>query len=83
MTKISNDDNIQQWSTAPLSVLESFGEQGDFAREHLLNPALFSLLGNVNGKKILDAGCGQGYLCRLMTSPRAEARGITQSASSA
>ena len=76
MTKITNDENIQQWSSAPLSVLEDFGEQGDFARQHLLNPALFSLLGDVKDKKILDAGCGQGYLCRLLARKGAKVTGI-------
>lgn len=76
MTKITNNDNIQQWSSVPQSVLENFGEQGDFARQHLLNPALFSLLGDINGKKILDAGCGQGYLCRLLAKKGARVTGI-------
>jgi len=76
MTKITNDDNIQQWSSAPLSVLENFGEEGDFARQHLLNPAIFSLIGDVNGKKILDAGCGQGYLCRLLAKKGAKVTGV-------
>ena len=32
----------------------------------LLNPALFQLLPDVKGKRVLDAGCGEGYLSRKL-----------------
>ena len=76
MSKITNDDNIKLWSSAPKNILENFGDEGDFARQHLLNPALFSLLGDIKNKKILDAGCGQGYLCRLLAKKGAIVTGI-------
>ncbi len=76
MTKVTNDQNIQGWSAASFETLDSFGEFGDFARQHLLNPALFSLLGNVKNKKILDAGCGQGYLSRLLAKKGATVTGL-------
>ncbi|MBA2394746.1 MAG: methyltransferase domain-containing protein [Ktedonobacteraceae bacterium] len=41
-----------------------------------MNPVLFSLLGDVTGKTILDAGCGQGYLCRLLARKGAKVTGI-------
>lgn len=58
-----------------------FGPQGDFAREHLLNPAIFELLGPPAGLRILDAGCGGGSLCRLLARAGADATGIEPSAS--
>ncbi len=76
MTKITNKQNIQGWSTASLEFLDNFGDFGDFARQHLLNPAIFSLLGDVKGKKILDAGCGQGYLSRLLAKKSARVTGL-------
>lgn len=45
-------------------------------RQLLLNPAFFGLLGDVAGKVILDAGCGQGYLCRLLARMGAQVTGI-------
>ena len=63
---ISNSDAINEWSNAPKEIIEQFGDEGDLARQHLLNAAIFSLLGDVSGKSILDAGCGQGYLSRLL-----------------
>lgn len=73
---ITNQQAIAAWSTAPQGLPESFGDEGDFARQHLLNPALFSLLGDVAGKHILDAGCGQGYLCRLLARRGAIVTGV-------
>lgn len=72
---ISNDDNIKKWSTIPREEVENFGD-GDFGRVEMLNPAIFQLLGDVKGKKILDAGCGNGYLCRMLAKNGALVIGV-------
>lgn len=76
MSNINNADAIKASSTAPVELVEHFGEEGDATRKYLLNPALFALLGDVSGKAILDAGCGEGYLCRLLTRRGARVTGI-------
>jgi SAM-dependent methyltransferase len=76
MSNITNQTIIQAWGNAPQSDAERHGDEGDFARQHLLNPALFTLLGDVNGKQILDAGCGQGYLCRMLAKRGAIVTGV-------
>ncbi len=76
ISNITNQQAIEAWSTAPRELAESFGDEGDFARQHLLNPALFTLLSDVAGKHILDAGCGQGYLCRLLARRGAIMTGV-------
>jgi 2-polyprenyl-3-methyl-5-hydroxy-6-metoxy-1,4-benzoquinol methylase len=63
---MTNTEVIQSWATVPRAAIESVGEEGDFLRQHLLNPTLFALLGPVEGKEILDAGCGYGYLARML-----------------
>lgn len=63
---ISNADNIRAWSKASHEELAAFGDEGDFARQHLLTPALLELLGDVDGQRILDAGAGNGYLSRKL-----------------
>ncbi len=63
---ISNEANIRAWSRVEESELEAFGDEGDFARQYLLTPALLDLLGDVAGQKILDAGAGNGYLSRML-----------------
>jgi len=40
-----------------------YTEFGDINREFVIDPAIFRMLGSVHGLRILDAGCGNGYLC--------------------
>ena len=80
MTRISNEEAIQHWSSYPRELIEGFGDEGDFGRQHLLNPATFRMLGDVGGKSILDAGCGQGYLCRLLAKQGAHVTGVEPAA---
>lgn len=54
-------------------------EEGDPHRIVLLNPALFALLPDVNGKRVLDAGCGEGYLCRKLARLGARVTGVDYS----
>jgi SAM-dependent methyltransferase len=51
-------------------------EEGDPHRIVLLNPTLFQLLPDVNGKRVLDAGCGEGYLCRKLARLGARVTGV-------
>lgn len=74
MSELTNAEVIRAWATSDSAA--AFGEQGDFARQHLLNPAIFALLGDANGKRVLDAGCGQGFLCRLLARKGATVTGI-------
>ena len=48
----------------------------DAARQVLLNPALLALFGNIQGQRFLDAGCGTGYLCRLLSRQGASVVGL-------
>jgi 2-polyprenyl-3-methyl-5-hydroxy-6-metoxy-1,4-benzoquinol methylase len=75
MTDSSNDDIIQAWE-AHGDRAADFGDEGDFGRQHLLNPAIFELLGDVAGHNVLDAGCGQGYLARLLARRGARVTGV-------
>ena len=44
---ITNNDIISAWGNAPQVAAQQHGDEGDFARQHLLNPALFSLMGDL------------------------------------
>lgn len=76
MTSLTSSDVIAQWSALPPESGELFGDHGDLARQTLLNPTLFQLLGDVKGKNLLDAGCGNGYLARLLQKQDAHVVGV-------
>lgn len=60
------DEVIKLWEEFAVNFTNNFTSQGDPHREVLLNPVLLELLGSVKGKRILDAGCGEGYLSRIL-----------------
>jgi SAM-dependent methyltransferase len=45
-----------------------------------LLPPLLDLLGDINGRRVLDAGCGEGYLARALSARGAHVTGIDLSA---
>jgi SAM-dependent methyltransferase len=76
MTERTNVEAIASWSTMPHEALVAFDPEGDFGRRTMLNPAIFRLLGDVRGARVLDAGCGQGYLSRLLADRGASVVGV-------
>jgi len=57
-------------------VLEMTAHDGDFAKRHLINPALLRMLGDLTGRRVLDAGCGNGYLSRMLADRGALVVGV-------
>lgn len=78
--KPDNDDIISAWSAAASGHADDFGEEGDEARRLLLNPTIFAMLGDVRGRRVLDAGCGQGYLARMLARRGAAVVGVEPAA---
>jgi 2-polyprenyl-3-methyl-5-hydroxy-6-metoxy-1,4-benzoquinol methylase len=79
MTDLTNADSINAYAAMPQHLIEGFGDQGDLTRQYILNPTLFALLDDVRDTTILDAGCGQGYLARLLAKQGARVTGIEPS----
>lgn len=48
----------------------------DVFREHFNNPAFFRFIGELRGKRVLEAGCSEGYNARLMARAGAEVVGV-------
>ncbi len=72
---LTNAEVISAWA-ASADRVGDFDDEGDAARRWLLNPTIFTLLGDPSGMHILDAGCGQGYLSRLLAQRGAHVLGI-------
>jgi len=72
----TNEAVIRRWAAIPREALEAHDPDGDFAKRHLLNPVLLRLLGDVRGRRVLDAGCGQGYFSRLLAERGAIVVGV-------
>ncbi|WP_088104203.1 class I SAM-dependent methyltransferase [Halalkalibacter urbisdiaboli] len=64
---VSTEEAIKRWDSFADTYSKKHTEQGDLHKEVFLNPTLFSLMGNVENKKVLDAGCGEGYLSRILS----------------
>lgn len=75
-SKLTNKAIIEEWSKMPTDIVQEFGDKGDFARQKLLTPNIFHLLGNIRGKKVLDAGAGTGYLSRMMAKKGARVTAV-------
>lgn len=77
MAKKEKRRSIQrQWDDAT-DVWVDFVRTGkDYFRDEMNNPAMFEVLGDINGKKILDLACGEGYNSRIMAKKGAHVTGV-------
>ena len=73
----TNEAAIRQWNaSATREAMEKTADDGDFAKRHLVNPVLLRLLGDVQGRRVLDAGCGNGYFSRMLARRGAQVVGV-------
>ena len=77
--ELSSEEAIKRWDLCAERWAEEVGDEGGPHREVLLNPVIFDLLGEVEGRRILDAGCGEGYLSRMLASKGASVVGVDYS----
>ncbi|WZY00003.1 class I SAM-dependent methyltransferase [Bacillus sp. FSL W7-1360] len=80
MTKsMGTEESIRRWNGFAQAYAAMQTEQGDKGREWLLNPTILFLIGDVKGKRVLDAGCGEGYLSRIFCKNGAEVTAVDYS----
>jgi ubiquinone/menaquinone biosynthesis C-methylase UbiE len=54
----------EQWEANAAAFTDLIAGSGTPHHRQILNPCIEQLLGDVRGKRLLDAGCGEGYLSR-------------------
>lgn len=64
------------WDAIAADWDRKMGGEGDFFQRHLSIPALNELISEIEGAKILDAGCGNGFLARYFDNHGADVTGI-------
>jgi len=75
----SQRDGTERWNRNAEAWHRNYGEN-DPSRRYLLDPVIMEVLGDVRGKQILDAGCGDGYLSRKLARAGAAVTGVEFSA---
>lgn len=75
---MSDDANIDRelWSAKASGWDRQVGKHGDRNRRLAIHPVLFPMLGDVSGQRVLDAGCGTGYLSIRLAQQGAEVTGV-------
>jgi len=74
--KITEAEVAAHWDKNAAVWTDHVRKGWDMYREHLNNPAFLKLIGNLKGKQVLDAGCGEGYNTRILARQGAHMTGI-------
>jgi len=73
---ISEKQVAEAWDRIANRWDERYSEHGDMNREFIIDPAIFRVIGSVKDLAVLDAGCGGGYLSRLLMKRGAHVVGV-------
>ena len=78
--QVDLSDTKEKWEETSMSWLKIYSkndeDKGDPSREFIVDPALWGQLGEIKGLRILDAGCGNGYLSRQLAKKGAQVVGV-------
>lgn len=64
------------WELSAQAWIDSMGEQGDWGREHVLDPVMLGRVAAGRFACALDVGCGEGRFCRMLKAAGVAATGI-------
>jgi ubiquinone/menaquinone biosynthesis C-methylase UbiE len=75
----SADQAIERWNRIAERYAAGCAKYGDRNKEVLSTPVILKMLGDLAGKRVLDAGCGEGYLSRLLAERGASVTAVDYS----
>ena len=64
------------WDRSALAWIASMGQQGDWARQHVLDAVMLGRLTHRAYRSALEVGCGEGRFCRMLKASGITAIGI-------
>jgi ubiquinone/menaquinone biosynthesis C-methylase UbiE len=64
------------WKLSAQAWIDSMGERGDWAREHVLDPVMLCRVAEGRFERALDVGYGEGRFCRMLSAAGLAATGI-------
>ena len=72
----SNETVRKQWNEAAGSFVQFVRSGKNYYAEYLNGPALKRIVGDVAGKRVLDIGCGEGFLSRYFAQAGADVTAV-------
>ncbi len=74
--EIRESEVAAQWDRNAVVWTDQVRNRWDIFREHWNNPAFIEFGGNLSGKNVLDAGCGEGHNTRIFARRGARMTGV-------
>ena len=74
--ELSEADVARYWNANADGWAAEVRQGHDVAREWLNNPEFLPFIGDVRGRQVLDAGCGEGYNTRMLARQGARMTGV-------
>ncbi len=75
-SEITEEEVARYWNENADSWTEQVRDGWDVYREYFNNPAFLKFIGNLGGRTVLDAGCGEGYNTRILARSGAQMVGV-------
>ena len=70
------DNSKIYWQEIAQTYNNIVGEKGDIMHEKVINPIVIDFLGDLKGKVVFDAGCGNGYMSRILSKTASRVVGV-------
>jgi len=74
--RLSEEDVARYWDDNARGWAVEVRQGHDVARELLNNPAFLAFIGDLAGRRVLDAGCGEGHNTRILARRGARMTGV-------